>query len=1117
MKTNAYHRFHTSLLALGMILAVCFAAIRPEAAYASVLPATTCTEASGTRTCDLWATTGTLTLPGGTNVTIWGYASDGLSPAGLPGPTLVATEGETLAIVLHNGLSEATSLSIPGFLESADRVGVGAGGTKTYTYSGLQPGTYLYQAGPTANGERQIAMGLYGLLIVRPSGAPQQAYGPDSAFDDESILVMSEIDPALNAAPTSFDLQAFSPKYFLFNGKAYPDTTPIDTDAGRKVLLRVANAGLQNHSLGVLGLHYSVLSSDGRPFAHPHSAVAETLSAGQTADILVQIPADAPSGMKYAVYDSNLRLLNNGQPFGGMLTFLSIPTNPTGTDTTGPTSTGLSLSPNPSNGSVAVAFSLTVSDTDNGSNNVTAVEYFIDTAGADGTGVPMDPQDGTFDSPSETAIVSIIPTSLSAGVHTVYVHGQDAAGNWGPVNTIQLNLDKQGPVSSGLTSTPSPSNGTVSIALSGSANDSASGNSNVNAAEYFIDAAGADGSGTAMSLNQTAPIVSITGTIPSAVMNTLSEGYHTVFVHSRDALGNWGAFATLQLSVDKTGPAAGSILLRPNPNNGSLPYTPSIQSVRLDATFTEPGGGPVTSSVKNAEFFIDTVGANGTGILMTPTDGSFNSTTETGYAYIPLVTVKALSNGPHVISIHGKDAAGNWGPFSTVTLVIDKLAPTVSGVTLTPAITNNTAVAISASASDAATGNNNVSAAEYYIDTTVAAGSGAPMTVNAASPTVSLTATLSATALSALTEGTHAIYIRAKDIAGNWGDAVKANLIVDRTGPTFTGITLTPNSIVVGAASVNLTVNGSSDGATGSGVTGGEYWFGATDIAAGTGTAFSGTSAVIPTNSLAVGTYTVRVRIRDAAGNWSSGVGGVRTATLTIIPPPPLLYFSTFGNSNPPGVSGTADDADIYYFNGSAFSRVIDASGTGSLLGLSSFANVDGFDRVDATHFYLSFADAVNIPTLGTVQDEDVVYYNAGTWSLFFDGSVNGVGATDLDAISIVGGTLYFSTDNTLVPPGSGGSGDDADIYRWNGGSSYTRVFDASALGWSTANVDGFVRVDATHFYVSYSVDTTVPGLGTVQDEDVLYYNNGVWTVYFDGTGYGLTSGSLDIDAFDLP
>ena len=138
-------------------------------------------------------------------------------------------------------------------------------------------------------------------------------------------------------------------------------------------------------------------------------------------------------------------------------------------------------------------------------------------------------------------------------------------------------------------------------------------------------------------------------------------------------------------------------------------------------------------------------------------------------------------------------------------------------------------------------------------------------------------------------------------------------------------------------------------------------------------------------------------------------------------------------------------------------------------------------------------------------------------WSLFFDGSANGIGGTDLDAISYVGGSLYFSTDDTDIPPGAGGSGDDADIYRWNGGSSYTRIHDASALSWSTTNVDGFVRVDATHFYVSYGSDTSVPVIGTVQDEDIMYYNAGVWSVYFDGTVVGLTGGDLDVDAFDLP
>jgi subtilisin family serine protease len=229
------------------------------------------------------------------------------------------------------------------------------------------------------------------------------------------------------------------------------------------------------------------------------------------------------------------------------------------------------------------------------------------------------------------------------------------------------------------------------------------------------------------------------------------------------------------------------------------------------------------------------------------------------------------------------------------------------------------------------------------------------------------------------------------------------------------------------------------------------------------------------------------------------------------------IYFSTLGNTKPPGVGGTADDADIYYFYDPLFSRVIDASGSGSLLNLPGSANVDGFDRVDDTHFYLSFTGSVNVPGLGTVQDEDVVSYDAGSWSLYFDGSANGLGSSDLDAISFVGGSLYFSLNTTLVPPGAGGSGDDADIYRWNGGSSYTRIHDASARGWPTANVDGFVWVDATHFYVSYSSDVTVSGVGKAQDEDVLYHNNGVWMTYFEGTSLSLTSGNHDLDAFDIP
>jgi hypothetical protein len=297
-----------------------------------------------------------------------------------------------------------------------------------------------------------------------------------------------------------------------------------------------------------------------------------------------------------------------------------------------------------------------------------------------------------------------------------------------------------------------------------------------------------------------------------------------------------------------------------------------------------------------------------------------------------------------------------------------------------------------------------------------------------------------------------------------------------------------------------------------SGVAGGEYWFGTTNPAPGGGTAFSGSSVNIPTSSLTPGTYTIRARIRDAAGNWSTGTGGIRSTTFRVSYP---VYFSTFGNSNPPGLGGTADDSDVYFWSGTAFSRDFIAIAAG----LPSATNVDGFDRVDSTHFYFSFVADTVVPGLGTVQDEDVVYYNNGVWSLYFDGTAAGLTAAnhDIDTFKIVGGVLYFSTFGNSNPPGVTGTADNADIYSWDG-VSFSRVFTATAAGLpSTTNVDGLVLVDATHLYVSFVDNTTVPGPGTVQDEDIVYYDNGTWSLYFDGTAQGLTAANHDIDEFDLP
>ena len=862
------------------------------ASLAASLPATPCTTAGTTTTCNLWAVAGSITLPDASTVTVWGYAGESApssgtpGPVSVPGPVLIVNQGNTVTVNLTNNLTEATAMMFQGQAMVPDLTGAAAGGTHSYTFTATNPGTYLYEAGFLSDAQHQVALSLYGALVVR-SGTAGQAYNnAATAFNDEALVVLGEVDPALNNRPTpaTFDMRDYAPKYYLINGKAYPNTAPIVTAAGgNKVLLRYVNAGLQPHSMALLGMSQTVVAVAGSLATYSHTMVAETIGPGQTADVIATVPASAMNGSKFAVYDGSFTLRNNNiAGFGGMLTFLTVgASTPPTTDTIGPATSAATLNPAATNGTVAVLLTASVSDVATGGSNIQAAEYFIDTTGANGGGTAMT---GAFASPTEAVQATIAAATLaglSSGNHTVYVHGQDSAGNWGSFNPVVLNLDKSGPTTTGLGLLPNPGNGSVAMTLSATGDDRFTGNSNIQAAEYFIGAAGGPGTGSVMVVNAALPIASLTATIPAAPVNALAHGTYVASVHIKDALGNCGAFATITLSVDKTGPATSGVNAAPNPNNGTLGVNSSTPAVRVTASFTDG-----MSSISAAEGFIDTVGANGAGFPFVAGDGLFNSLTETGRADIPLTTIAALSQGNHTLYVHAKDKPGNWGPASSTVLVIDKVGPAVSGLALNPSATNNTAVAISAAASDVTTGNSNIASGEYFIDAGGANGTGTVMTVSAPAPSANLNGTIAASVVAALTAGNHTIYVHAKDAGGTWGALVSTILLIDRTPPTFSGITLTPNSIAAGTASVGLAVTSATDplvGGLASGVTGGEYWVcptTCTNPGTGGGTAFIGLSATVPTASLpAWHPYTVRARIRGAAGNWSTGVN---SAVLTV-------------------------------------------------------------------------------------------------------------------------------------------------------------------------------------------------------------------------------------------
>jgi FtsP/CotA-like multicopper oxidase with cupredoxin domain len=759
----------------------------PGGLAVTALPSATCTLVDTTRTCELWAMAGEITMPDGAVVPIWGFADNPAGPAQLPGPMLIANQGETIAVVLHNELlTEMVSLTFPGQPGMLpDLVGVAAGGSTTYSFPASDPGTFLYEAGLTENGTRQVAMGLYGALIIRPF-SPGQAYGDAAtAYDDEALLVLSEIDPAFNNDPVGFQMQHYAPKYWLISGRAYPETAEIETVAGNIVLLRYLNTGLETHSIGLLGLQQQIIAWDGRPMTWPHQVVAEKIASGQTMDALVSIPASSETGIRYPLYQSSLILHNASQrlglqgpvAYGGMMTFIQ---TVTGIDpsTPGPVANPVTVEPSPTTGEFGVRLTAHLDTNLTGGLDIVAAEYFVNSAGAPGTGIPL-----TINVPGSavTVIEDIPPATLAllpSDYHVFYVRGQDANSVWGPVGSAVLNLDKEGPNVSGMSLHPDPTNGSRPVLLRATGDDRANGNGDVVAGQYSIDG----GPAAPMALSTIdAPIAAMTATLTITSIQGLAEGLHPIAITAEDSLGNiTNPAGVITFTLDQTGPEAPAVTLTPSVLD--LSGAPPVTQVRLDAAISDALAAGVQSPLANAEAFIDTVGPDGAGFDLFPSDGLFDQVTENAYYNIPIANFLYLAQGDHFVYVHGLDSAGNWGLLGSGTITIDRgvaidvEGPAVTAISVTPNLAARAVlIDIAAAASDPGLVSN-IAQAEWFVD--VDPGEGAGSALDAAdgafdSPNEALAAVVD---ISSWNIGSHTLFVRALDSSGNWGATVSVEV-----------------------------------------------------------------------------------------------------------------------------------------------------------------------------------------------------------------------------------------------------------------------------------------------------------------------------------------------------
>ncbi len=178
-------------------------------------------------------------------------------------------------------------------------------------------------------------------------------------------------------------------------------------------------------------------------------------------------------------------------------------------------------------------------------------------------------------------------------------------------------------------------------------------------------------------------------------------------------------------------------------------------------------------------------------------------------------------------------------------------------------------------------------------------------------------------------------------------------------------------------------------------------------------------------------------------------------------------------------------------------------------------------DTVDDAMIYLSSRSGGNVGGVAFA-DEDVVAFDTATqtWSMVFDGSDLGLGASDLDGFVIVSLDPFVAHLSLEAPRSIPGLGtvDDSDVLSFTGtpgtdtSGTLELLFDMSDIGLTTngEDVDGLALLDGDHLLSSFH--TVAAGGVTAADEDIIRFAStstgattaGSLSILMDGSDVGL-------------
>jgi FtsP/CotA-like multicopper oxidase with cupredoxin domain len=179
----------------------------------------------------------------------------------VPGPTLRATVGERVRVIVNNEMDQSTSIHWHGLDIPNDQDGV-----PYLTQDVIKPGTsYTYEFTVPNAGSH---------MYHSHHNALEQVVGGLLEYEQDYVFILND-----------------SMLGFTINGRGFPYTQPLTAKLGERIRVRFYNEGLLSHPMHLHGMPMRVIAKDGYNVPAPYLCDTLHIAPGERFDVIIQARA----------------------------------------------------------------------------------------------------------------------------------------------------------------------------------------------------------------------------------------------------------------------------------------------------------------------------------------------------------------------------------------------------------------------------------------------------------------------------------------------------------------------------------------------------------------------------------------------------------------------------------------------------------------------------------------------------------------------------------------------------------------------------------------------------------------------------------------------------------